>query len=111
VRALLAAVLQVTDEFRVDTDGAGDDTHDVLGERPRLVGADDGGVGHSLTRTEDTDKEFLCRHSLGSEGEGESHSERRTFGNRNNNQYDGNDQDACKGDAVLAGSTVKEKES
>jgi len=58
VRAGLV-LLEVADEFGMDTDGAGDDAHDVMGERSGLVGADNGGVCHRLTRTETTNELFL----------------------------------------------------
>jgi hypothetical protein len=106
VRAGLV-LLEVANEFRVDTDGAGDDAHDVLGERSGLVGADDGGVGHRLTRTENTDEEFFCGHSLRGESEGESHREREAFRNSDDDQCYRDDQYACKGDALLTWSTMK----
>ena len=45
VRAGLV-LLEVVDEFGMDTDGAGDDAHDVLGECSGLVGADHRGACH-----------------------------------------------------------------
>ena len=48
-------LLEVTNEFRVETDRASDNAHDILGERPGLVGTNYGGVGHCFARTEDTD--------------------------------------------------------
>ena len=48
-------LLEVANEFWVDTDGTGDDAHDVLGECSGLVSVDDRGIHHGLTRAEDTD--------------------------------------------------------
>ena len=96
VRAGLV-LLEVTKEFRVGTDQASNIAHDVLGERPDLVGTNDGGVGHCLTRTRDMDEEVSGGHSFCSESEGKSHSERETFGSDHDNQCYGNDQDVCEG--------------
>jgi len=49
-------LLEVADESSMNTDGAGDGSHDVLGERSGLVSEDDGGVCHRLTGIENTDK-------------------------------------------------------
>ena len=51
-------LLEVADEFGMDTDRASDDAHDFLGERSGLVGADYGGICHRLTRTEDMNEEI-----------------------------------------------------
>ena len=82
-------------------------THDVLGECPGLVGTNDGGIGHCLARTKDTDEEVFGGHSFRSKSEGKSHSERETFRNGHNDQCYGNDQDACEGDTLLGRSTMK----
>ena len=66
----------------MDTDGAGDNAHDVLGERSGLVGADDGGVCYRLTRTENTNEEVLSRPFR---GESERKSDRRREALRNSN--------------------------
>ena len=102
-------ILEVTNEFCVDTDRAGNDAHGILGEGPRLIGADDGGIGHGLTGTEDTNEEILGSHSLGSESEGEGYGERETFRNSDDDQCDGNDQDLCEGNPLLTGGTTKRK--
>jgi len=99
--------LEVTNEFRVDTDRTGDNAHDVLGERPGLVGTNNGGVGHCLARTKDTDEEVFGGHSFSSESEGKGDSERETFGNGHDDQCYGNDQDVCEGDTLLGRSTMK----
>lgn len=98
-------------ELKVDSDGASDDRHLVLGERTGLVGADDGSVGHGLAGAEDADEEVLLGHATGGESEGESDGERkscvqsrlavvwrirrdeRTFGNGDNDDGDGDDED------------------
>ena len=85
VRAGLV-LLEVADEFGMDTDGASDDAHDVLGERSGLVGADYGGVCHSLTRTKDTNEEFFLSHPFHGESERESHRKREALWNSDNNQ-------------------------
>ena len=90
VRAGLV-ILEVADEFRADADRAGDDVHDVLGEGPRLAGADDRGIGHGLTGTEDSNEEIVGSHSLGSESEGEGYGERETFRNSDDDQCDRDD--------------------
>jgi len=52
-------LLEVVDEFGMDTDGAGDDAHDVPGERSSLVGAGSGYICHRLARTESMGEVFL----------------------------------------------------
>lgn len=77
IDVLAALVLgEVLDEFAVNTNGAGDDGHDVLGKSPGLICADNASVRHSLARTEGADKEALLSHALGSEREGKSNSKR-----------------------------------
>ena len=90
VRAGLV-ILEVADEFRADADRACDDVHDVLGEGSRLAGADDRGIGHGLTGTEDSNEEIVGSHSLGSESEGEGYGERETFRNSDDDQCDRDD--------------------
>ena len=58
-------LLQVLDEFGVDTDRARNDGHDVLGEGPGFIRADDGGICHSLARAQNANQEVLISHSLG----------------------------------------------
>jgi len=48
-------VLEIANEFGVDTNRAGNDAHDVLGEGPSFVGADDRSVGHGLARAKNAD--------------------------------------------------------
>ena len=98
-------------EFYVDTDRASNDTHDILGEGFCLISADDGGIGHGLTGTEDLNEEILSSHSLCSKSEGEGYGERETFRNSDNDQCDGNDQDLHEGNPLLAGSTTRRKKS
>jgi len=43
--------LEVANEVPMGTDRASNNTHDILGEYPSLVGTDDGGVGHVSGRT------------------------------------------------------------
>lgn len=66
-------------ELEVDTDGAGDDRHLVLGEGSGLVGADDGSVGHGLASAENTDEEGGLGHATSSESEGESDGEGKSY--------------------------------
>jgi len=106
VRAGLV-LLEVTNEFRVDTDRASDNAHDVLCECPGFVGTNDGGVGHFLARTEGTNEEIFGGHPFRSKSEGKSHSEQETFGNGHDDQRSGNDQDMREGDALLGRSTTR----
>ena len=80
VRADLV-LLEITNEFRVDTDGASNDAHDVLSECPGLISAHYGDVGHGLARTKNTDEGVFGGHSLRSESEGEVYGEGGTFRN------------------------------
>ena len=79
VRAGLV-LLEIADEFGVDTDRASDDAHDVLGEHSGLVGADYGGVCHRLTRTENMNEELLS-HPFRGESERKSHRRREALRN------------------------------
>jgi len=106
VRAGLV-LLEVADEFGTDIDGAGDDTHDVLGERSGLVGADNGGVCYHLTRTENTNEEFFLSHPFRGESERKSHREREALRNSDNDRCYRDDEYACEGDALLISSTMK----
>jgi len=72
-----------------------------LSERPGLVDTNGGGIGHRLTRAENTEKEVSVGRSFRSE------SERETFGNGHDNQCYGNYQDVCEGDTLLGRSTTK----
>ena len=108
VRAGLV-ILEVTNEFCVDTDRAGNDAHGILGEGPCLISADNGGIGHGLTGTKDANKEILGSHSLGSKSEGEGYSEQETFWNSGDDQCDGNDQDLREGNPLLTGGTTRRK--
>src|SRR5258708_313533 len=72
-------LLQVLDEFGVDTDRACDDGHDVLRERPGLIRAHDGSICHSLARTENADQEILVSHSLGRKRQGQGHCQWETW--------------------------------
>jgi len=110
VRAGLV-LLEVVDEFGMDADGAGDDAHDVLGERSGLVGADNGGVCHRLTRTEDTNEEIFLSHSFRGESERKSHRKREALWDSDDNQCYRDDGYACKGDALLISSTMKTGQS
>jgi len=106
VRAGLV-LLEVADESSMDTDGAGDGAHDVLGERSGPVSADDGGVCHRLTRIENTDGEVILSHPFRGESEHKSHRKRETFRNSDNNQCYQDDEYACKGGAFLISSATK----
>ena len=72
-------LLQVLDEFGVDTDRACDNGHDVLCEGPSLIRADDSSICHRLARPENTDQEFLISHSLGRKRQGQGHGQWETW--------------------------------
>ena len=74
---------EVADKSGMDTNGAGDDARDVLGEHSGLVGADNRGVCYRLTRTENTNEEVLLSHPF--RGESERKSDRRWEALRNSN--------------------------
>ena len=67
-----------------------------MGERSRLVGTDDGGIGHRLARTEDADKRLPGCYSLHCESEGECYSKRETPRTSDDDQSDGDEQDLLK---------------
>jgi hypothetical protein len=98
---------EVTNKLGVDADRASNDAHDVLGERPSLVGADDGCVGHGLAGAEDTNEEIFGGHTLRSESESEGYCERKTFRDSDDDQCDSDDQNLSEGNALLARSTAK----
>jgi len=82
-------VLEIANEFGVDTDRAGNDTHDVLSEGPSLVGADDGSVGRGLIRAENAD--YPGGYMFCGEGEGEGYCKRESFRDSNDDQGDRDD--------------------
>jgi hypothetical protein len=91
----------------VDTDRASNDTHDISGECPSLVGADDRCVGHGLAGAEDTNKGIFGGHTLCGKSESEGYSERETFRDSDDDQCDKDDQNLSEGNALLTRSTAK----
>jgi len=71
-------LLEVADEFGMDTDGGGDNARDVPGECSSLVGVGSGRVCYRLARTESTSEVFLGCLFHG-ESECESHREWEAF--------------------------------
>ena len=102
---------EVANELGVNSNGSSDDAHDILCKRAGLVGTDDGGIRHRLTRTKDTDKKFFGGHPLRSEGEREGDSERETFWNGYDNKCYRDDEYLGEGDALLASGTMKTSQS
>lgn len=113
----------------MDSNGAGDDGHDVLiwgkgrekisagssqswrverrtnlGEGSGFISTDDGSVGHGLTGSEETDEEVLLGHSLGGEGESERDGQRETLRDGDNNDGDRNDENVDEGLSLLSSS-------
>ena len=68
-------LLEVVDEFGMDTNGTGHDAHEVPGERSSLVGADNGGVCHHLAKTKNINEEVFLSRPFRGESERESHRE------------------------------------
>ena len=87
VRAGLV-LLEVANEFGVDTNRTSDDAHEILSKRAGLVGTNDGGVCHSLARAENTNEEVFGGHPLGSESKRQSHRKWEAFRNSDDNQCD-----------------------
>jgi len=71
--------VEMTNELAVDTNGASDDTHDILGQCTGLVCANDGGIRHGLAGAEDADEEIFLRHAFRSECEREGDREGKTY--------------------------------
>jgi hypothetical protein len=98
---------EVTNKLGVDADRAGNDAHDVLGERPCLVGADDGCVGRGLAGAKDSNEEIFGSHTLRGECESEGYCERETFRDSDDDQRDRDGQNLSEGNALLTRSTAK----
>ena len=87
---------------------SGDDARDILCKCAGLVGTDDGGVRHRLTRTKDPDKKFFGGHPLRSEGERETFRHGYDHECYRDDEYLGY---LGEGDALLAGGTMKTGQS
>ena len=99
-------LFQSSDTLGSDTKRHGDDLHLVQGKSTGLVGADDTGTSGSLTRSQNTNKQVLLGHSLGSKGQSQSDSQGETLGDGDNDQGDGDNEDTDKGLTLLVGSPV-----
>jgi hypothetical protein len=73
----------------------------------RLVGRDDRGVCHRLTRTEDTDEELFSSHSFCGESGHKSHRKREAFRNSDGGRCYRDGRCECKGNTLLTRSTMK----
>ena len=65
------------------------DDHHAGGERPRLVGANDGRAPQRLNRWEPADQHMPCCHALNTDRERNRHDRRQALGYRRDGQRDG----------------------
>jgi hypothetical protein len=100
VDVLTTVVLgQMLDKFAVDANRSSNNGHDILSKGTGLVCADDGGVGCSLARIEDTNENVLLGHALSGKQESKSDGERETIRDSDYDQCNRNDEDLyeCQG--------------
>jgi len=91
----------------MDPDGAGDGAHDILGERSGIASADDGGVCHHLTRTENANKEVFLGHSSRGESERRSHRKREALQNSDSDQCYRDDEIVLSRELLVASVTLE----
>jgi len=101
-------LFEVAEKSGMDPDGAGDGAHDVLGERSGVSSADDGGVCHRLTRTENTNKEvFLTGHSFRGKSKHRSYRKQEALQKSDNDQCYRDDEIILSKELLVASVTLE----